>query len=126
MKKFIIKQDTLTKVKAFLKVSQEQDVSIQYNSAKGLITELETLQEYRNTKKKKTFFFDVYFNGVHPVTDVLHEKSILIKSKQFLSSDEIEKIIWANFKLTRISVEYREIYSEEFEILGEEFPIYKA
>ena len=126
MKKFIIKQDTLSKVKAFLKVSQEQDVSIQYNSAKGLIKELEALVEYKNTKKKKTFFFDVYFNGVHPVTDVLHEKSILIKSKSFLNSDEIEAIIWKNFKFVHVSIQYREIYSEEFEILGEEFPIIKA
>jgi hypothetical protein len=126
MKKYIIKQDLLTKVKAFLKVSQEQNVSIQYNSAKGLINELEKLLEYKNTKKKKTFFFDVYFNGVHPVTDILHEKSILIKSKEFLSSDDIEAIIWKHFKFVHVSVQYREIFSEEFEILGEEFPIIKA
>jgi hypothetical protein len=125
MKKFIIKQDTLSKIKAFLKVSQEQNVSIEYNNSKGLLKELEALTEYKNTKKKKTFFFDVYFNGVHPVTDVLHEKSILIKSKSFLTSEDIEGIIWKNFKFVHVSIQYREIYSEEFEVLGEEFPIIK-
>ncbi len=125
MKKYIIQEDLLTKVKALLKVGKSKNVVIEYNELSGIIKQLQNLPEH-NTRKKKTYFFDVYFNGVNPITDVLHEKSILIESKHLLSEDQIEQLIWKNFQLVHISVQYGEIYSDEFQQLKEEFPVIKA
>ncbi len=124
MKKYIIQEDLLTKVKALLKVGKSKNVVIEYNELSGIIKQLQNLPEH-NTRKKKTYFFDVYFTGVHPVTDVLHEKNVLIQSKEFLSEDQIEQMIWKKFKFVRISANYNEIYSDEFQQLKEEFPVIK-
>ena len=125
MKKYIIKQDLLTKVKALIKVGKSKNVVIEYNELSGIIQQLEKLPEY-TSRKKRNYFYDVYFTGVHPVTDVLHEKNILIQSKDFLSEDQIEQLIWKKFKYVRISANFNEIYSDEFEQLKEEFPVIKA
>jgi len=121
MKKYIINQDTLTKVKALLKVGKK-NVVIEYNELNDIISKLESLEEVKETKKKK-FYYDVYFTGVSPVTDILHEKNVLITSKEELSMDQIEQMIWKKFKYVRVSANIETISKEQFEYLKNEIPL---
>jgi len=120
MKKYIIAQDVLTKVKALLKV--KKNVVIEYNELNGIISKLEKLEEVKEAKKKR-FYYDVYFTGVSPVTDVLHEKNVLITSKEDLSMDQIEQMIWKKFKYIRVSANIETISKDQFEYLKNEIPL---
>jgi len=121
MKKYIINQDTLTKVKALLKVGKK-NVVIEYNELNDIISKLESLEEVKETKKKK-FYYDVYFRGVSPVTDILHGKNVLITSKEELSMDQIEQMIWKKFKYVRVSPNIETISKDQFDYLKNEIPL---
>jgi hypothetical protein len=126
MKRYIIKEDLLNKVKALLKVSEIKNVVVEYNEVAGVLEQLEQLSEARNKKKTNSYYFDVFFNGVSPVNETLYEKQFLFSSRSFLSTEEIEEIISHKFNYVKVSAKVREIKKEEFQLLKEDVIFYNV
>jgi hypothetical protein len=126
MKRYIIKEDLLNKVKALLKVSKIKNVVVEYNEVAGVLEQLEQLSEARNKKKTNSYYFDVFFNGVSPVNETLYEKQFLFSSRSFLSTEEIEEIISHKFNYVKVSAKVREIKKEEFQLLKEDVIFYNV
>ena len=59
MKRYIIKEDLLNKVKAILKVGKIKNVVIEYNEVAGVLEQLDQLSEARNKKKTNSYYFDI-------------------------------------------------------------------
>ena len=119
MKKYIIHEDTLSKVKALLKVGKVKNVVIEYKELNNVLKALESLEETKGGRPKKKFYYDIYFTGVSPVTDILHEKNVLIMSKLELSMDQVEQMIWQKFKYVRISAKIDTITKGQFQYLNQ-------
>ena len=129
MKRYIIKEDLLNKVKALLKVSEIKNVSwddCPKQEITGVLEQLDQLSEARNKKKTNSYYFDVFFNGVSPVNETLYEKQFLFSSRSFLSTEEIEEIISHKFNYIKVSAKVREIKKEEFQLLKEDVIFYNV
>ena len=129
MKRYIIKEDLLNKVKALLKVSEVKNLNWDDCPKKeitGVLEQLDQLSEARNKKKTNSYYFDVFFNGVSPVNETLYEKQFLFSSRSFLTTEEIEEIISHKFNYVKVSAKVREIKKEEFQLLKEDVIFYNV
>ena len=122
MKKFIISENLLSKVKALLKAGQV-NVVIQCHEKHGILNKLNHLQELtmeKREKRKRESFYDVCYTGVSPVTDVEYTNQVLIASDYQLDEKDIKEKVWQKFQLSNIRIVIREIQKEEFNLIKED------
>jgi NACalpha-BTF3-like transcription factor len=129
MKKYIIQEDLLSKVKALLKVGKEKNIVIEFNEVGSIMNKLDNLQEQRvchapcKAKPKGKYFYDVSYTGVSPITDQPYHNQVLIFSEHRLFQKDVEYKVMETFQLTNIKVFVKEIQEEEFELIKEDISL---
>ena len=126
MKKYIIKEDLLTKAIALLKIGKASNVVIEFNEVGGIISQLENLPEQKvcvspcKARKKGNHYYDVAYTGISPVTDEPYTNQVLIVEPYELTEKEIVQLIWEKFALADIKTTIRPIQKEEFDLIKED------
>ena len=124
MKKYIIREDVLSKVKALLKIGKEKNVIIEFNESGSIISALDNLEEFTPCLKKcNETFYNVFFTGIDPINEILHEGQTLIRSELGLSVIQINTKISLKYNIVRVNSEFKTIQKEEFDILKEEIEV---